>query len=528
MDIVEIKKIWYIMSKKKEIFFTVFFKRKRCNKNKKEHYFMNDIIKDSGIETAETTNKIETINKNETIGIKTPLAEKIEFSSDYFRSKEKIIEVKDLHVIYNAGKLSEATALDNINFDIYSEEYIIIFGPSGCGKSTILNTIAGLEVPSSGKAVVSSQDLGLFSSDELAEFHREKVGMIFQSYNLIPTLSVLDNVILPQVFERRKPKERKERGRAILDKLGLLHLEKRFPQELSGGQQQRVGIARALINDPPIILADEAVGNLDSQSATNVLDILDKLNLDNKKTIVSVTHNPEHLFYADRVFYVKDGKLIKIEVNKNRRHDKTDKAEIKKERTELDLLLQAYPDLSSMQLHVMLAPFKAKILVAYFISQFESEEIKNLEGVVTNRLLNNLNEKDFLDVLVRPTEKQGLGLSHSMADKFTKIVNEVIDKSDMIKEQSKNIEESNLTPVNKLVRNLRHSLLEDFDGVLDKEQVEALNKGIEFRILSKINRQEFVEFLDRPFWAGGVGLNRKTAKRLGRKMEIIMLVEYGK
>jgi putative ABC transport system ATP-binding protein len=474
---------------------------------------MNEVL--AGIEEAE----IKTENK---------ITEKVEFSSDYFFDKEKIVEVKDLQIVYNTGKLNEARALNGVDFDIYEEEYIVIFGPSGCGKSTVLNTIAGLEVPSSGRASVNKQDLALLSSDELAEFHRNKVGMIFQSYNLIPTLSVLDNVILPQVFERKNPKERKERGRAILVKLGLANLEKRFPQELSGGQQQRVGIARALINDPPIILADEAVGNLDSQSAKNVLEILNNLSLENKKTIIAVTHNPEHIFYADRVFYMKDGKLIKIEVNKNKRHDKLDKPEIKKERTELDLLLQAYPDLSSMQLHVMLAPFKAKILVAYFISQFESQEIKDLEEVVTKRLLNSISEDDFLNVLMSPIEERGLGLNRSMAEKFTKTINEVIHKSDMIKQQSEGIKENEPDPIMETIKDLRHSLLEDFHGTLSLEQVEALNKGIEFRILSKINKKEFVEFLDRPFVEGGVGLNRKTAKKLGRKLEIIMLVEYGK
>lgn len=453
---------------------------------------------------------------------------KTEFSSDYFLDKGKIVEINDLSVVYNAGKLNEARAISNINFDIYSEEYIVIFGPSGCGKSTVLNTIAGLEVPSTGTVTVDKQNLAGLLPDDLAQFHRDKIGMIFQSYNLISTLSVMDNVVLPQVFENKRAKERKETGSAILERLGLGVLGKRFPQELSGGQQQRVGIARALINDPPIILADEAVGNLDSQSAKNVLDILNALNLENKKTIIAVTHNPEHLFYADRVFYMKDGRLVKIEVNKNKRHDQPKKAEIKKERSELDLLLQAYPDLSSMQLHVMLAPFKAKMLVAYFISQFESKEIKLLEKIVTDRLLGRLNEKEFFASLVLPISKEGLGLSHPLAEKFTEIVDEVIEKSDMIRGQNENIEKSEPNPIKELIDKLRYSLLEDFDGELSLEQIEALNKGIEFRVLHKISRDELMEYLDRPFAKGGAGLNRKTARKLSRKLEMIMLVEYGK
>lgn len=451
-----------------------------------------------------------------------------EFSSDYFLDKERIVEISDLEVVYNAGKLNEARALSGVSFDIHSEEYIVIFGPSGCGKSTILNTIAGLEIPSAGRALVGNQDLLSLSSDQLAEYHRRKIGMIFQQYNLIPTLNVLDNVILPQVFECKNFKERKVAGKNILKKLGLEKMEKRLPQELSGGQQQRVGIARALINDPPIILADEAVGNLDSQSAKNVLDILNVLNLENKKTIISVTHNPEHLFYADRIFYIKDGKLIKIEVNKNKRHDDIKKPEITKERTELDLLLQAYPDLSSMQLHVMLAPFKAKILVGYFISQFESQEIKSLEEVVKKRLLGTLSEDDFVDALVLPTAKGGLGLGHPLAEKFTKVVDEVIEKSEVIRHQNEELENDNPDPIKESINKIRHSLLDGYHGTLTLDQVKALNKGIEFRILNKISKKEFMEYLDRPFSEGGTGLNRKTAKKFSRKLEVIMLLEYGK
>jgi putative ABC transport system ATP-binding protein len=452
-----------------------------------------------------------------------------DFSSSYFLDKEKIVTVKDLQVVYNAGKLNEARALNGVTFDIYSEEYIVIFGHSGCGKSTVLNTIAGLEIPSAGTVIVDEKNLSTLSSDDLADFHRNQVGMIFQSYNLIPTLSVLDNVVLPLVFESRNVSERKEIGRDILRKLGIGNLEKRFPQELSGGQQQRVGIARALVTDPPIILADEAVGNLDSQSAKNVLEILDSLNLENKKTIIAVTHNPEHLFYADRVFYMRDGKLIKIEANKNRRHDPEDtkKIEITKERTELDLLMQAYPDLSTMQLHMMLAPFKAKMLVSYFLNRFETQEIQVMEKLVERRLLGQSDDQEFLEKLTASHQESGLAISHPLAEKFLETVNEVIEKSDMIKQQAEHLKAGHPDPIRRVVDKIRHSLLEEYEGTLRVEEVEALNKGIEYRVLSKISRQEFMEYLDRPFAEGGVGLKWKTAKKMSRKLETIMLVEFG-
>lgn len=448
----------------------------------------------------------------------------------YFQDKEKIVSIQDLYVVYNAGKLNEAVALDGINFEIRAEEYVTIFGPSGCGKSTVLNVIAGLEIPSSGEADVAGLDLKTLSSNELAKFHRNQVGMIFQSYNLIPTLSVLDNVILPLIFEKRGFRERKKLGKDILNRLGLGQFEKRFPQELSGGQQQRVGIARALITDPPIILADEAVGNLDSQSAENVLEILNDLNITNKKTIISVTHNPEHLHYADRVFFMKDGRLVKVEINKEKQREEKKEEnsfEITKQRTELDLLLESYPDLSSMHMHVMLAPFKAKMLVAYFLSRFEPDEVDLLESIVKDRLLRNISYQQMLGRLTNSEGKGGAGLNVRLARKLTNMVEEVISRSAMIKNENKSLKEGNAEPIKQLVDRLRHSLLEGFQGDLSIQEVESLNKGIEYRLLSKVSRDEFMEYLDRPFDEGGVGLDRRTAKRLSRKMELIMLMEYG-
>lgn len=451
-------------------------------------------------------------------------------------SRKVIVSIKDVNVIYNAGKNNEARALEGISLEIYSEEYVIFFGPSGCGKSTLLNIIAGLEIPTEGSVLIDEQDIASLTPYQLAKFHCRKIGMIFQSYNLVPTLNILDNVVLPQVFERVKPAIRKASGRMFLKKLGLDAFEDRLPQELSGGQQQRVGIARALINNPPIILADEAVGNLDSQSANNVLEILNVLNTEDKKTIISVTHNPEHLFYADRIFYIKDGKIIKVEVNQKRKKIKSaDDGEgmkkeggVMRERTEMDLLLQAYPDLSSMQLHVMMAPFKAKMLAAYLLNNLDSEDISILEQVITDRLVGRMKRQDLLDMLDRSVEKGGLGLNRNTALKFSAIIEEVVEKADFISQESSNIKDSQENPIRNTIDTVRRSLLDHFEGNLTLTQVESLNKGIEYRILSKISKKEFREYLDRPMEKGGTGLNRGTAKNLARKMEIIMLLQFGK
>jgi putative ABC transport system ATP-binding protein len=443
--------------------------------------------------------------------------------------KKPIIKIENLDVVYFPGKNNEARALDNINLEIYPEEYVIFFGPSGSGKSTLLNVIAGLEIPSRGRVVVDDQDLSLLSSNDLAVFHRRKTGMIFQIYNLISTLNVLDNVVTPLFFERVRSKERKERGRHLLGKLGMETFERRFPNELSGGQQQRVGIARALINNPPVLLADEATGNLDSEAARNVLEIFNTLNVHDKKTIVFVTHNPEHLAYADRVFFMKDGRIIKIEVNyeKKKIQGESEEGGIKKKRTELDLLLQAYPDLSSMQIQVMLAPFKAKMLVAYLLNNFEYEEIQRMQEAITNRLLGRISKEDLLRIFDNPLEDGGIGLNKSTALKFSGIVEEVVTKADFIQQETPLLKQSQPDPTRETIADVRKALLEDFKGDLSLDQVAALDKGIEFRIFSKIGTKEFREFLDRPFEKGGVGLNKKTARNMARKLEIIMLVKFG-
>ena len=461
----------------------------------------------------------------------------------YYIGKEKIIDIKNLEVYYNYGKTNEFKALDGVSLEIYKHEYVMFFGPSGCGKSTLMNTIAGLEVPTKGLIIVDGNDISKFSSTQLARYHRREIGMVFQQYNLIPSLDVLSNVCLPQVFDRVKMGVREDMGNQYLEKLGLEKVGRRLPQELSGGQQQRVSIARSLVNNPPMILTDEAVGNLDSKSAKNVMEILDRLNRDDKKTIISVTHNPEHLFYADRIFYMRDGKIIKVEVNLDKIHPQDAKleekfkgkgfgqiikTEINKERNALDLLLQSYPDLTSMQFHVMLAPFKAKILTNYLISKFEGKEIERLEKIITDRLVGKINKEEMLKVFDAQPEDGGMGLNWNTALRFADVVEEVVKKSEYIKQEYTGVEANQADPIKKIVTELRRSLMDEYEGVVKEKQMEALDRGIEFRLLGKINRKEFEEYVDRQFEKGGVGFGTATAKNFAKKLEIIMLVEFGK
>ncbi len=241
-----------------------------------------------------------------------------------YTEKQKI-EIENLSVIYNQGQSNEVRSLENVNLEIYPQEYVIIFGPSGCGKSTLLYSISGLQRPTYGTVKVDGQDINKISKKEQVEFHRRKIGMIFQAFYLIPSLNIIDNVCLPKIFTGDSQKERREAAMKLLHRFGIAEQADKFPSELSGGQKQRVAIARSLINNPDIILADEPVGNLDSKSSHNVMMILKELNEIDKKTIILVTHDPNHLAYGDKIVHMKDGKIIKVEIVEKKKSPKEKK-----------------------------------------------------------------------------------------------------------------------------------------------------------------------------------------------------------
>jgi putative ABC transport system ATP-binding protein len=223
-----------------------------------------------------------------------------------------LIKIEKLSIVFDEGKSNEVRALDNIDLEIYPHEYLILFGPSGCGKSTLLNVISGLLKPTSGKVEIEGKEITNFTEKEKLEFHRHRVGMIFQSFFLVPTLSIIENVCLPRSFTGDDSLARRQDATNFLKRFGIEAQAEKFPNDLSGGQRQRVAIARALMNSPSIIVADEPVGNLDSKATYNVLSILNELNDVDKKLIVLVTHDPAHLAYGNRVIHMQDGKITKI------------------------------------------------------------------------------------------------------------------------------------------------------------------------------------------------------------------------
>ena len=226
--------------------------------------------------------------------------------------RESIIRIRDVKKIYQMGS-EQIHAIDGISMNIYQGEVCCLLGKSGSGKSTLLNLIAGLEKPTEGKIIFHKKHIERMDEDQLADFRRQYVGFVFQSYNLLPTLTAVGNVTLPLIFKGIPKKEREERAMEMLKAVGLEERAKHKPFEMSGGQQQRVSIARAFVNQPPVVFADEPTGNLDTKTTYEMMDLITGLAKKYNQTLVIVTHDLELAEYADRVVVLQDGKIEKIE-----------------------------------------------------------------------------------------------------------------------------------------------------------------------------------------------------------------------
>jgi putative ABC transport system ATP-binding protein len=225
-----------------------------------------------------------------------------------------ILQVKELTKIYGNGNTT-VTALGGVSFTVNKGEFVAIIGASGSGKSTLMHLIGGVDRPTSGSVIVDGKDIYKCNESELAIFRRRNIGLIYQFYNLIPTLTAEENIMLPRLLDNRKPDENKLKS--ILETIGLANRAKHLPSELSGGQQQRVAVGRALINDPALILADEPTGNLDSKSSREIIDLLKLANKQYNQTLMVITHDEKIALQADRIITISDGQIISDEVVKS-------------------------------------------------------------------------------------------------------------------------------------------------------------------------------------------------------------------
>ncbi len=230
--------------------------------------------------------------------------------------KRTVVRTQGVKKIYKMGDI-EVHALRGIDLEIYAGEYLSIMGPSGSGKSTFFNMVGGLDKPSVGKVYIDEVDVAQLDAYELAWLRCRKIGYIFQSFNLIPVMTALENVTLPMVFAGLTSDESRDKGMELLKKVGLGERHSHKPFELSGGQQQRVAVARALANDPAVVLADEPTANLDLRTGTEIIDLLKEMNENFGVTVISATHDHKMLSVSDRVVWIKDGAKERIVLRKD-------------------------------------------------------------------------------------------------------------------------------------------------------------------------------------------------------------------
>ena len=223
-----------------------------------------------------------------------------------------MIRLINVHKIYLQGR-NKITALAGLSLDIQKGEFAAVMGPSGSGKSTLLHLIGGLDRPTEGQVLVDGRIISQMADDEVTLFRRTRIGFVFQFFNLLPTLAAVENVMLPLILDGRSSSESNLRAKTLLERVGLEGRRDHLPEELSGGEMQRLAIARALAFNPPILLADEPTGNLDSKNGAAVLELLRQINTEQRCTVVMVTHNQEAAGYGDRIVHLRDGVIEEVQ-----------------------------------------------------------------------------------------------------------------------------------------------------------------------------------------------------------------------
>ncbi|HSR88812.1 MAG TPA: ABC transporter ATP-binding protein [Candidatus Udaeobacter sp.] len=441
---------------------------------------------------------------------------------------DPIIKTENIKVIYNRGQDNEYIALNDISIEVFPQEYTIFFGPSGCGKSTLLYTILGLQRLSEGKLYIQGRDSASFTEEEKSKMSSQFFGIVFQNFNLIYSLNVIDNIALPQVFIEANQEERLAKAQSLLTRFGIATRAKNLPASLSGGQQQRVAICRSLINDPLILLADEPVGNLDSESARIVMQSLYDINKKDKKTVILVTHDPSYLPYADRVYYFKDAKFEKVVQNRNPKKMVNGGIEIKPkgkedENGESDLLGEL-EKLARVH-HFMTVPqLKAWSITNYLIDDFTINQVERLEQFMEEMLAGKLSQHAFFENLNTPYNEGGVGLYKGTAIRFVKETAAILKQvNEFLAEVKKhNNSDNNI----KILSMLSRFLLQEHRGNLKAEEIERFEAGIRDRLNGSMNSVQFSKLLHKHFADGGVGLSVTTAEHLSERLQIILTQAY--
>ncbi len=413
-----------------------------------------------------------------------------------------LIKTEDLEVTYNLGKSNEFLALRDVNIEIYKGEYIVLFGTSGSGKSTLMNCILGSLPNSAGRILVKDRDIYNVSPEETVRYQRSTVGIMFQTFNLIPSVSVLDNVSLPQLFSGVSPAKREAKAQELLDRFGVGHVSHKLPTNLSGGQQQRVSVARSLVNDPEILLADEPVGNLDSRSASQVMNTVGEINIRDGVTVILVTHDAKHLPYAHRVYYLEDGRIVREVPNPEKKQiKKTKDASIV---TEIERLARLFP-------YVSVEDLRVKSLVNYVTQNANFDQVTVLENALYRYIHGSLSNEDLKEIISARISEGGVGMDKRQATEMIKKISSIIENSNDVTRFRRGVLKTPLHYQHKFVQRIRGHLLELYNGELPEGLLKELDGLIISRLNGVIRRDAFEEALSRSPSKKGIGINKKTA-----------------
>ena len=428
-----------------------------------------------------------------------------------------LIVCRDLNITYNKGKSNEFKALQNVNTDIYEGEYIILFGPSGCGKSTLMYAIQGSLPPAEGTLLIRGDDVYSYPPAERVFFQRHVMGIIFQSFNLIGSLSVLDNVALPMIFCDANKSTRERRAQQLLDRFGVGQVSHKIPSMLSGGQQQRVSVARSMVNDPQILLADEPTGNLDSVSTKQVMDKIDEINTFDQRTIIMVSHNAAHLSYAHRVYYLKDGFIVREVVNPQRKQIKPVK-EGETIVTELEQLARLFPYDSVDTLRV-------KSLTNFLTQEYSFDQIVRLEKAIQLLIKGKIHKKLFIDALVKKYEEGGVGIDRKTALRMADVSVSLVSQADYVHLfRSDNDSDAAFFAQHKFAERIRAYLLDQYNVPLTKTTEANLSVLIADRLSGINNEADFRQGLMEAVTKSGLGLREKQADDMSRYMEKLIAI----
>jgi putative ABC transport system ATP-binding protein len=425
---------------------------------------------------------------------------------------DPIIKVKELQIVYNIGKSNEYHALRGESLDIFPEEYIILFGPSGCGKSTLLYAILGVLEPTGGELLVKGENVYAYDTKRLVKFLQATIGIIYQSFNLIPSLTVLDNIALPLIFSEIPPAERERRAMQLLRRFGVDKQAHKLSTNLSGGQQQRIAVARSLINDPEILLADEPVGNLDAISSDEVMGTLEQVNMRDKKTIILVTHDAKFLPYAHRVYFMKDGGMEREVINPEKRQIRAVKPGTTI-LTEVEKLARVYP-------YVTIDDLKVKSILNYLTQDLSFEQLDKLEKLVVMVIEGKIETTTFERVLTAPTPKGGVDIHPETAQRMRGKIENILEQGRQIRQYRTRLQEKFFSDKQKerLIR-LRRELLDEFGKDVSPSQVAWLDEHIQSRVGGFITMEEFRDWLTLPPDRRGAGFGAEDARFISRYVE---------